>query len=291
MFKKIIAGLSLLALVTIPSWAEGPALWKLSDDDSEIWLFGTVHILKPDTSWRTDKVTNAFSSADTIYFEAPTEETSQQEMQTIIAPHIQNPQGVTLSSLVSAESYAQFGDAATKLGIPKAALVNLEPLRPWFVTLTLSVQQIVANGYNPESGVEKILYADAKQAGKKIAYFETIEEQIGFLANMSSEDEVAMFEAGIPQLNEGVEFLDSLVASWASGDIEGMDEKLNAAFVESPELKKVLLIDRNENWADKIAELMNGSGKAFIAVGSGHLVGEGSVQSLLKAKGYVIEKQ
>jgi len=37
--------------------------------------------------------------------------------------------------------------------------------------------------------------------------------------------------------------------------------------------------------------MMKGSGKIFIAVGSGHLAGEGSVQELLEAKGYKAERQ
>jgi uncharacterized protein YbaP (TraB family) len=291
MLKRIVSSFAAVSLLAVSAFADGPALWKVTDEDSEIWLFGTIHILKPETEWRSEKVTSAFNAADTIMFEAPTEETSPQEMQAIILPHIQNPDGVTLSSLISPEAYEGLKVAAAKVGVPEAALVNFEPLRPWFVALTLSVQQIVANGYNPESGVEKVLYGEAKAAGKEFAYLETIEQQIGFFGNMSTEQEIAMFEAGIPQLSEGVGLLDGMVASWSTGDVEGLEEKLNVGFDETPEMREALLVKRNRDWAAQIDEMMKGSGKIFIAVGSGHLAGEGSVQELLEAKGYKAVRQ
>ncbi len=57
-----------------------PALWKLSDEDSVVWIFGTVHALDPNLQWRTEKIKQAFSSADSFYMEAPVTETSQEEM-------------------------------------------------------------------------------------------------------------------------------------------------------------------------------------------------------------------
>ena len=35
----------------LPSGPEGPALWKVSDEDTTIYLFGTVHVLPSDLVW------------------------------------------------------------------------------------------------------------------------------------------------------------------------------------------------------------------------------------------------
>ena len=52
---------------------------------------------------------------------------------------------------------------------------------------------------------------------------------------------------------------------------------------------KVLLVDRNTDWADQIQTLLQGSGTAFIAVGAAHLTGDDSVQSILKSRGVAVE--
>ena len=48
----------------------GPALWALSDEDTTVYLFGTVHLLKPDLEWRTPEFDAALEASQAIYKEA-----------------------------------------------------------------------------------------------------------------------------------------------------------------------------------------------------------------------------
>ena len=41
-----------------------PALWRIADADSEIWLFGSVHLLPDDLNWRGPRLNAAFAAAD-----------------------------------------------------------------------------------------------------------------------------------------------------------------------------------------------------------------------------------
>jgi uncharacterized protein YbaP (TraB family) len=52
-----------------PAADPGPALWVIKDADSTIYLFGTIHVLRPTTAWESAKVTAAFNSASDIWFE------------------------------------------------------------------------------------------------------------------------------------------------------------------------------------------------------------------------------
>ena len=47
-----------------------PALWTLSDEDTTLHIFGTVHLLRPGLDWRSDALDAALTDADTIVFEA-----------------------------------------------------------------------------------------------------------------------------------------------------------------------------------------------------------------------------
>lgn len=269
---------------------DGPALWKLSDEDSNIYLFGTIHILKPDTKWRTDKINTAFNSSKTVYFEAP-DNMSAQEQQTFAMPYMLNPQGVTLSSQLDDKAKNAMYSAMQSIGIPKEAAANFEPFRPWATGLSLGVLQIMQNGYNPESGVEKVLTVDAKQQGKTLAYFETPEYQMNVLSGASKEEELKFFTYGLEHFDETSETLDSMVATWSTGKDVELAKILNSGLEFVPNFKKALLDTRNANWAEKIDELMKGSGDIFIAVGAGHLAGKNSVQELLEAKGYKVVRQ
>ena len=51
-----------------------------------------------------------------------------------------------------------------------------------------------------------------------------------------------------------------------------------------------LLLDRNENWAMKIEQILKGSGVTFIAVGAAHLVGPNSLPARLKLRGVAAER-
>lgn len=65
---------------------------------------------------------------------------------------------------------------------------------------------------------------------------------------------------------------------------------MNESLEATPELAKVLLIQRNANWAKWIKQRLDQPGTVFIAVGAGHLAGKGSVQDQLKALGVLSER-
>ena len=46
-----ILAFAIAATPTVVSAA--PAIWEVSDSDSKVWLFGSVHVLPPAIAWRT----------------------------------------------------------------------------------------------------------------------------------------------------------------------------------------------------------------------------------------------
>ena len=80
--------------------------------------------------------------------------------------------------------------------------------------------------------------------------------------------------------------LDTLVTSWAEGDQNAIDAVMNGQMrSDAPEVHDIIIVQRNERWAEEIADILDGSGTVFIAVGSGHLPGEQGVISLLRDRG------
>ncbi len=290
MFKRLKRGLAALAILTasavaaFPAAAD-PALWVVRDEDSTIYLLGTVHVLRPDTVWRSPAIDAALAEADELWIEVEADDPAA--MQPLVARYGLDPAN-PLSSKLTAEQKARLDAAAAGMGASGAAL---EPLRPWLAGLTLSVGPLVKAGYDPASGVESKLKAAARAAGKPIRTLETLEQQIGFFADLPPAVELAFLLSALDEMDTGPATLDALVAAWSAGD----QEALNALMVSEmaadyPELYQALLVDRNKDWAGQIQTLLAGKGVTVIAVGAAHLVGDDSVQVQLLARDIAVER-
>ena len=269
-----------VAVTAAPS-GSGPALWVIRDANSTLYLFGTVHVLKPETPWGTARVDRAFASADEYWFEI-----ADLNNQDGVLPLIQ-AKGISpdrpLSSLLTADELADLDAAARTVG---ATAAQLDPLRPWLASLQLALASIQKAGYVATNGGDQILHARAAAAGKPIRGFETAPQQIGFIADMSEDAQLAMLRSSLKEFDQAEAMLGRMVSAWSTGDVEGIDALIGQEMkAESPEMYAVMLTRRNEAWADQIQTLLAGSGTAFISVGAGHLAGADSLQAKLAQRG------
>ncbi len=267
--------------------SSGPALWRLSDADSEIWLLGTVHVLPRGVQWRTARIDAAFNAAEVVWFEARTDEAAAAEIGELVGRLGANPPGVTLSSLLTAEEQARFARVAKSVGVEPA---SLEPARPWIAALQLSLALLTRQGADPDSGVETALEADAARRGKKTAYFESAALQMHIFADLPPGAEKRFLLATLRQIEEEADTTDEMDRLWANGRVDELGRLLQRQIDEAgPEVADALIHRRNAAWTAEIDRMMAGKGRVFIAVGTAHLTGPGGVPALLRAKGYDVE--
>ncbi len=289
-FKGLALGLALLlgaAACAEPGRASGPALWRLADEDSEIWLFGTVHMLPPDLDWRTDRIDAAFTGADWVMFETDTEGPAQDRLRALFLERGFDRTGPPLSAQLAPEDRARLQRAARRFGLNAAAL---EPMRPWFAAVQLSIAYVQAQGQAAESGVDTILNAEANRRGIPRRYFETAEQQIGFLADLPPDAERTFLTSTLNEIEADAGDIQALDAAWVSGDTQTLARLLSESMADAgPDVRRVLITERNARWAGEIETLLAGEGRIFIAVGAAHLIGDDSVIALLRARGHTIE--
>lgn len=283
--RTAAAATALLALAAAPAAAE-PALWVVKDSDSTLYLFGTVHVLKPGQEWRSPKVAKAMAEAQELVLEVQMPE-NPAEAQGLFMKYGMDPVR-PLSAKLKPEEWEKLKGVAAAMGMPEQAVAGM---RPWLAAMTLQLVPLTKAGYDPQSGVEFKLTADAKASAKPITALESVEQQVRFFADMPPEAELAMLRAALEDVDEAVQELDRMVTAWAAGE----PQKLEAAFVEEfrreyPQLYKVALVQRNQDWANQIEKKLQGAGVSFIAVGAGHLVGPDSVQAELAKKGIKAER-
>lgn len=269
------------------SQGTGPALWVVRDADSTLYLFGTVHVLRPTTAWGSARVDAAFASADQIWFEI-----SNPDDQAAIIPLIQQ-HGLSpdrqLSHLITTGQLNLLDSAARSIN---SNAVQMDVFRPWLAALTLSVAPLTRAGYDPQSGVELTLKARADAAGKPIHGFETIDKQVRILAAMPESEQLAFLGSTLESWEDATVELDQMVEAWAAGDVATLEAvSVDDMRSESPGLYQALLVQRNTDWAGQIQTLLEGSGTVFIAVGAAHLAGDDSVQEILEDRGLTVTRE
>lgn len=257
-----------------------PALWVVKDADTTIYLFGTMHALKPDVKWFDDAVADAFADSDELVLEMLAPDPAQ--MAPILKQQAMYGPGGSLSKALTKEQYDRFAATAATLGIPAQAL---EPMKPWFAGVTLATAPLPKLGYASDSGVEHVLQAAAAKRGMTQVGLETFAQQMGFFATLSEKDQVAFLMSGVDEMADMETSFAKMEAAWATGDTAAAAALLNDGMEDTPALYDVLLANRNTTWANWIGERMKQPGKVFVAVGAGHLAGPDSVQARLAAKG------
>jgi uncharacterized protein YbaP (TraB family) len=265
-----------------------PAMWRVADEDTTLYLFGTVHLLKPETEWQTDKFNAAFAEAGHLVTEVDTD--SPEGLAAITQLMQQRgvfTDGRTLTGLLDDEQEAVVASALDDIGVPIAAL---DRLYPWFAGLNMGLIQIQQSGYSPESGVETVLTAQAKEQGMTFGYLETAEQQMNALAGGTLDEQIEGLVFTAQTLDLGPELLGALVDEWADGDVAGLGAIMaDPTAIGGEDAYQRLLVDRNENWIPQIVAMLDDPGTSLIAVGAAHLAGPDSVVNMLRAEGLTVE--
>lgn len=278
------AALLLLGLTTGAALAE-PQLWKVSDADSHVWLFGSIHMLDEARDWRSATFDAALDDSELVYFEVILDAEAYSTMTQLTFAEGMNRDGRTLDDYLTVDQRAILRDAAEANGIDYAILKRM---RPWLAELTL-VQQ---SGFGMEmrsgaAGVETIIAEEI--ADDRERELETPEFQFRLLTGRSDEEQVASLMLTAAGLSRQAGLLTGMVEAWLAGDADGLHAAMTSEMgsIEDPFYRR-LITDRNRDWVGHIAGMLDRNESAIVIVGAGHLVGPVAVQTLLAEEGYAI---
>lgn len=307
--RMAIAGAAAIGLLVTPAWGESapaeanaapapeavvlpttatPAMWKIiKANGATITFLGSVHLLPANLTFMTPELEAAIAGAEVTVTEVMGTELTSPELQAYVLKEGLYPAGTTLQSKMTPEQWAVFEQVCTMLGMPAA---GLNQLKPWLATLTLAQLLAAKDGYLPTSGVEMVLDDAMGENGKTRLAFETAMEQIAFFTGTEEQVAVENLVTGSQQIIDDPQLLNRLVVAWAAADIEAMKKLMLESMNQTPEVRKVLLDDRNARWIERInAEFMGDTNDYFIVVGAAHLIGDNSVVDLMRKAGVTVE--
>jgi len=267
-----------------------PALWLLADEDTRIYMFGTIHVLPPGFRWRSAALDKAVVEAAELVvetYEAPGTGTSLQGGAGFFAD-----KPVPILQRVPKKKRKALKVAIEASGLP---LPRLDRMHSWAAAMALGIAQML-DEYGVEDvseapGVEDILEEAFRGAGKPIL---SVEDGDAVLASMSALPEAVqtglLLEAIAPAAGEAEGDPAGSVgeADWVAGRSEALDLALEPGF--PPALFDVLVRRRNAAWTLWLEERLKKPGTLLFAVGAGHLAGRESVQAMLARRGLSVKR-
>jgi uncharacterized protein len=267
--------------------AADPAAWRVTGrDGGEVTLLGSMHVLRPSDYPLPPMVDALIDGADSIVMEIDLDDVDAAQQQLIVQKAML-PQGKVLADVVDADVYRLVTQHMGELGVDMKALEHFEP---WFLSITVLDLGMRKLGFQPDRGVEQYVLGRARTAGKDIIGLETLEFQIGLFDALPPEQQQAMLEQTLAELDEGVAVLAEMVTAWRAGELESLSSELLEDFGDFPGLYENLVTNRNNSWVPTLERMLNDGHHHLVVVGALHLVGPDNVIDLLKERGHAIER-
>lgn len=258
-------------------------MWLVEDDDTRIYLLGTMHALPRGTDWNEGKVAGAIDAADELVMElSPAELAAAGEVFQKLAPRTAP---LAMESRLAGSALARYraleasGDA-----------FGGENFDDWAV-MVLMGQRVARNAeLSPADGVETGLTAEFEAAGKPIGGLETAQAQLTLFETLDPATQRALLTRAAEESNEAVKEVNALTAAWGRGDVAALDKVINEDVDAVPAARKAIITDRNRRWSAWVRQRMARPGTVLMAVGAGHLVGSDGVPAMLEAEGMKVSR-
>lgn len=267
-------------------------LWKASGDKGTVYLLGTLHMVKGSFYPLPVEMEKAFGYAQNLVLEVDLTKTDETKAQKLLANKGMYLPGSndSLSKHLSAETRKALNSYLSKQGLPTAVY---DKFKPWLVGLLIAKGELQKLGFQPELGIDQHFMREARAHEKKVIGLETEEFQLNLLSGFSDELQDEMLRLNLLEVNGLKALADEMMDTWKRGDESGMDAVLTKDVKKYPELKPVhekILYERNIDMTDKVDKMLQTGEIYFVAVGSGHMVGDRGIVALLRKKGYTVEQ-
>ena len=262
-------------------------LWQVTSGKSTLYLQGSIHVLRENSYPLDPAIETAYVASDVLVQEVDMQTMSSAETQARILREATLPKGQTLRTTLDQTTYKLFNQACLDTNIPATIM---EPLKPWYAAMSLSMIKLQSMGFNPNYGLDKYFNDKATADKKKIIGLETIDFQIKLFSSLSEEDPNKMINRTLTELKIFKEDIEKMEQAWKKGDIETLGALLTKSFDDYPDTYKRFILDRNAAWVKILDTLLEKSETHMVVVGAGHLSGQGGLIELLKNNGYALKQ-
>ena len=267
-------GAVLLALAGCgkPTIEARPAMWRVSDGDTTIYLLGSIHLLPPNINWRTPLIDRAIATSDTLVLESSPDESVDFQAAA---------RGVNLKPARDRVSPGKRPILEAMIERAGIARETLDGYKDWALATTLATGDAIAAGATAGDSVEAKLWSEFKSGGKTRLAFYRAKEQLDQLDTLPETDQRKMLENTL----SGKENYGETFRAWMNGDIASLEKTAACSPLEGK-----LVGQPNNHWAQWITARMKKPGTVLVAVGLGHMAGPYALPKLLAARGLKVQR-
>jgi uncharacterized protein len=267
-----------------PAPEASPLLWRAQHGAAVVYLFGSVHVAQPDVYPLDPRIESAFSASDTLVLEVDLDEASRQSAAARMLELASLPEGERLEWQISPRTWQMLQERVSD----PVTLALFSRLRPWFVGITLTSQELERLGFSSELGLDEHFRRRQVARGRPIVSLETVDSQLGPFGGLDRQQQEDLLRETLEELPHYRELMSEAFVAWRKGDTAELEASLLAPLRErDPALFAKLFSERNEAMAQRLVELSSEPHTYFVVVGAGHLVGATSVVDLLARQGIV----
>lgn len=291
-FPRVVAeALAALALLggcaKQPPAAKGdeprPALWEVRSAAGEVegWLFGTVHALPQQMAWRSATLEKVIADADLLVVEVANLDDGK-AMADVFSRLAYNRQLPPLRERISPALRDEYDSLLTG---QSDRVFQLDRMETWAAALALA--QLAQDG-EESSGADLALIRAFK--GRQIKEVEGAARQLAIFDRLPEQEQRDLLDAILVETAQDEGGDQEMADAWRRGDIDALAMQMDKGILDDPELREALLAARNRAWADQLVALLAAPGRPLVAVGAGHLAGNGSLVELMQDRGFVVRR-
>lgn len=262
-----------------------PALWQVDGPQGErAWLFGTIHALPAPVNWRSAKVEAALAGADRLVVE------------------VADGNDPAKAAAVFRRLDASTGLPPLRQRLPEARRAAYDRLlaehsaRPdqfdrretWAAALELNQLLLAQSRSESANGIDRALLDDPP--ARRIEQFEGLEPQLALFDQLPEPDQRALLESVIAGAADAPRETAALQVAWKGGNMAAIAALDHKGMLADPELRQILLVERNQAWTARLRTLLTGGAKPFVAVGALHMAGPDGLPAQLERQGYRVTR-
>ena len=280
-------GFGLFVAVAITSSAEtqptrtGPALWVVQRDAAApVYVFGRTAV-RSDTQWLTPAIETAFDASDVLWLENPPPGADRGSE---LIGRLGVAEGYSVLDAIDEPDRARVIRLLDSAGMPANAL---DGRKAWLANLFLS--ELI----NRTSNVDGASFPDAvfrqraeAQAKSVFSEWQDVGEIIEYSVALGDQVQLQMLSRSLDDSESYPARLDA----WLRGDVEALTKLADTTAARYPDAHRVVNVERNSRWAERISTMLGDGDVEFVAVGMGHLVGPDNLLSQLRARGLSVER-
>jgi len=263
-----------------------PAVWVASDDDSKLYMIGTVPMLEQTTVWETLAIRGAMADAQTFIFERDPSEAGERDEMLLSGELGYYTDGTNLADRLSEADLAQLDAISEKIDLPAGSLNNF---KPWLVSEMLVIAAGEKAKLTSENKMAQSFINSAKIQGNPIIILDAPDAFLRDLADLPEETQIQYLKRTMDDFDGLGERLEKNAQEWAVGGLHHLKTKAANLHSQLPSsVYRNMIKSRNERWVGKLDDFLKGSENGVMVVSMPNLIDSGNLQVMLIEKGYTV---